>query len=62
MYSKYIIVGSDGVWDVVNENDLIDIEKNTNGVCKDFCEKIVNFAIQKGSKDNVSCIVIKIAN
>ena len=61
-YSKYIILGSDGVWDVINENDLIDIEKNTNGVCKDFCEKIVNFAIQKGSKDNVSCIVIKIAN
>ncbi len=61
-YSKYIILGSDGVWDVINENDLIGIEKNTNGVCKDFCEKIVNFAIQKGSKDNVSCIVIKIAN
>ena len=61
-YSKYVILGSDGVWDVVNENDLVDIEKNSGGVTKDFCERIVNFAIEKGSKDNVSCIVIKIAN
>ena len=61
-YSKYIILGSDGVWDVVNENDLVDIEKNSGGVTKDFCERIVNFAIEKGSKDNVSCIVIKISS
>ena len=60
-YSKFIILGSDGVWDVITESYLNEIEKE-NGIlnAKDFCEKIVSCSIQKGSQDNISCIVIKL--
>ena len=61
-YSKFIILGSDGVWDVINESYLNQIEKE-NGIllnAKDFCEKIVSYSIEKGSQDNISCVVIKL--
>ena len=57
--SKYIILGSDGVWDVIDENDIINIEKKYGNNCKDFCKKIIKTAIDKKSQDNISCIVIK---
>ena len=61
-YSKFIILGSDGVWDVIDESYLNQIEKE-NGIllnAKDFCEKIVSYSIEKGSQDNISCVVIKL--
>ena len=58
-YSKYVILGSDGVWDVINDSDLIQIEKKYGSLCKNFCNKIVEEAINKGSQDYISCIVIK---
>ena len=61
-YSKFIILGSDGVWDVIDESYLNQIEKE-NGIllnAKDFCEKIVSHSIEKGSQDNISCVVIKL--
>jgi len=54
---KYIVVASDGVWDVVNENELMNLsknDKNADGLCKD----LVKLAIDKETKDNVSCIVV----
>ena len=54
---KYIVVASDGVWDVVAENDLMKLSqnrKNAEGLCKD----LVKLSIDKDTKDNVSCIVI----
>ena len=58
-YSKYIILGSDGVWDVIDENDIINIEKKYGSNCSNFCKKIVQTAVDKKSQDNISCIVIK---
>ena len=54
---KYVVVASDGVWDVVNENELMNLSKNgknADGLCKD----LVKLAIDKETKDNVSCIVV----
>ena len=54
---KYVVVASDGVWDVVNENELMNLsknDKNADGLCKD----LVKLANDKETKDNVSCIVV----
>ena len=63
-YSKYIILGSDGIWDVINQNHLKNIldvnTENSNFNSKNFCEKIVHNAIKLGSQDNISCVVIKL--
>ena len=64
---KYIIIASDGVWDVVNESEIMTLEngyeERGKGLSSDeFSKQIVNLAINKGTIDNVSCIVIKLKN
>ena len=54
---KYIVIASDGVWDVVGENDLMNLSKNRKNA-DGFCKDLVKLAIDKDTKDNVSCIVI----
>ena len=56
---KYIIIASDGVWDVMNDNEVYEISK----ICKnskDYCDKIVKTSLDKGSMDNISCFVVKL--
>ena len=54
---KYIILASDGIWDVVDLDTLVGMGKAGKNV-GEFCEDIVKLAINKNTKDNVSCIVI----
>ena len=54
---KYVVVASDGVWDVVKENELLQLSKNRKNA-EGFCKDLVKLAIDKDTKDNVSCIVI----
>ena len=57
---KYIIIASDGIWDVVNKEKLMEIYKEVeNGTSKEFCNKLVDFAMNNGSNDNISCIVLR---
>ena len=58
---KYIILASDGVWDVVELDTLLGMSQAGKNV-GEFCEDIVKLAISKGTKDNVSCIVISLKN
>ena len=56
---KNIVIASDGVWDVVDENCLMSLcRNNRNKNAEDLCKNIVKEAIDKGTKDNVSCIVV----
>ena len=55
---RYVVVASDGVWDTVDKDCLMGIIKEQSDV-ELMCKKIVRTAIDKGSRDNVSCIVIK---
>ena len=62
---KFVIIASDGVWDTVKENDILELEKKSrNGdwafSSDEFSKKIVRLAVDKGTMDNVSCIVIKL--
>ena len=54
---KYVILASDGVWDVVDLETLVGMGKAGKNV-GEFCEDIVKLAVNKNTKDNVSCIVI----
>ena len=55
----YVIMASDGVWDV-----LEDLEIYRLSICNDnsmeICTKIIEDSLEKGSKDNLSCFVIKL--
>ena len=56
---KSIVLCSDGVWDVVDEEDLFYYASQYDDA-KEFAEKIVDEALENGSTDNISCIVIKL--
>ena len=59
MNDKFIIIASDGVWDVTDEND-INLIVNKSCLPYEICEFIIQHSILKGSRDNISCIVIKL--
>ena len=54
---KYIIIASDGIWDVVDEKTVLNMSKMKKNA-DNFCKDLVKLAIEKESKDNISCIAI----
>ena len=56
---KYIIIATDGVWDILDDSDVYEISKYIDNY-NVLCNKIVEKSIDKGSMDNISCFVIKL--
>jgi serine/threonine protein phosphatase PrpC len=56
---KFIVICSDGVWDVMDEEDLFYYAAQYDDA-KEFAETIIEESMKNGSKDNISCIVIKL--
>ena len=57
---KYIVIASDGIWDVVNKDKLFEISKGLkDGTSEEFCNQLVNYSLDNGTNDNISCIVLK---
>ena len=55
---NYCVIASDGVWDVLSPDDVAQITQNQN--VADLAKIIVEAAKNKGSEDNISCIVIEL--
>jgi protein phosphatase 1L len=55
---KWAVIASDGIWDMMREEDVFRL---VNSYCNadELGKTIVKEAINKGSRDNISCIVIK---
>ena len=53
----FLVVATDGVWDVLEDEDVFQMSKRENNA-KDFCDDIMKETIDRGSMDNVSCFVI----
>ena len=58
---KYVIIASDGVWDVLDDLDVYSLSLKTES-SKDLCHKIIDKSLEEGSEDNISCFVIKLNN
>jgi serine/threonine protein phosphatase PrpC len=68
--SKFIILGCDGVWDVLSSQDAVDFvlkeimilpTHNTNyhtHTQKNIAKKLGEYALKKGSGDNISIIIL----
>ena len=57
-FDKFLIIASDGVWDVLEDQDAVNF-CNDQFSAKDIVRQIIKTTIEKGSKDNISCIVVK---
>ena len=70
---KFIVLGCDGLWDVLSNQDVIDfiikelwnikdLKDYTNKSDKNIAYKLGEYAISKGSMDNISIIIIFLTN
>ena len=57
-FDKYLVIASDGIWDVLEDQEAINFCRDDSST-KDIAQAIVKAAMDKGSKDNASCLVIK---
>jgi len=54
---QFIVVATDGLWDVMNEDEVVSFILKAEDKIK-VSEQLVHHAIQSGSKDNISVLVI----
>lgn len=58
---KYIVMASDGVWDVLEASSMLSSYGfENNEKCSKIAKNIVEESKKLGSKDNICCIVIKL--
>ena len=58
-FDKFLVIATDGVWDVLTDQDAVDLCKEE--MSTDLISKaIIKESIDKGSKDNIGCLVIKL--
>ena len=56
---KLLIVASDGLWDICEDQQAVDLVKGLT-TTKEMSKTLVQFALKNGSKDNVSVVVLKL--
>ena len=56
---KYVIIASDGVWDVLDDLDVYCLSLKIDN-SMELCSKIIETSLENGSRDNLSCFVIKL--
>lgn len=55
---EYLLLCSDGLTDMINENEILDIFKNSyKKKCDEICTTLVEIANNNGGRDNVTVIV-----
>jgi len=58
-HDKFVLMASDGVWDVISDTEVLGLySKNQNA--EEYAEEIVKRAVLNGSRDNISCLAIKL--
>ncbi|KAJ4801394.1 hypothetical protein LUZ62_052640 [Rhynchospora pubera] len=58
--AEFIILASDGLWTVMSDQEAVDIVKDVKDARKAAME-LINEALHRGSKDDISCIVVQLA-
>lgn len=59
----FIVIASDGLWDVLSNQDVCDIiylQRHVHLNCQVLAEHLVNKALERHTQDNVSCMVLSI--
>ena len=59
---RFIVIASDGVWDVVSDDEAATMLLQHADGCSptDLAAKLVQTALAKGSRDNISALVVRL--
>lgn len=55
---RFLLIGCDGVWDVLSHKQAVNAVANMDNA-QHMAQKLVELAINKGTTDNVSCMVVR---
>ncbi|KAL0491867.1 protein phosphatase PTC1 [Acrasis kona] len=53
-----LILACDGVWDVLSDQEVVDLIKEGESTAQEMADKILRTSLEKGSKDNISVMVV----
>ena len=56
---KYVVLASDGLWDVVEEEEVYKLTQERDWTAKELCQKLIDLSIERFSRDNICCVVVK---
>jgi protein phosphatase PTC1 len=56
---KYLVLASDGVWDVIEDDELLWLSQSVNN-SDELTKLIIKTSLVRGTQDNLSCIVLKL--
>ncbi len=56
---KFLVLASDGVWDVIADEDLLKLSQSVTNA-DDLAKLIIKTSLLRGTQDNISCIVLKL--
>ncbi|XP_020112180.1 probable protein phosphatase 2C 11 [Ananas comosus] len=54
----FLIIASDGLWNVVSNKDAVEIVQRINGA-ESAARKLIEEAYSRGSSDNITCVVVR---
>lgn len=55
--AKFIILANDGVWKVMSNEEASECIRDMDNA-QDAAEEVVKEALQRGSADDISCVVV----
>ncbi len=56
--NKILVIASDGIWDIINKENLLTFDYSQSA--KEICYSMTQYAKNKGSRDNISIIIVKL--
>jgi serine/threonine protein phosphatase PrpC len=56
---KYLVLASDGVWDVIEDDELLRLSQSVTN-SDELTKLIIKTSLIRGSQDNLSCIVLRL--
>ncbi|KAL0489588.1 protein phosphatase PTC1 [Acrasis kona] len=54
----HLILACDGVWDVLTDQEAVDLIKSESMTAQEMSQKLLKTSLQKGSMDNISVMVV----
>eukprot|EP01121_Diplochlamys_sp_Union-15-3_P015210 TRINITY_DN4978_c0_g1_i2.p1 TRINITY_DN4978_c0_g1~~TRINITY_DN4978_c0_g1_i2.p1 ORF type:complete len:270 (+),score=43.28 TRINITY_DN4978_c0_g1_i2:35-811(+) len=57
--SQFLILGCDGLWDVISDQEAVDIVMPFIHDCESACKRLRDVAYARGSTDNISAMLIR---
>ncbi len=58
-HDKFLVIASDGIWDVLEDEDTCKLCREELST-KEISQHIIKAALENGSTDNCSCLVIRL--